>query len=82
MTQNTTRLIAWTASAPNKRVDTQASSTIKVYNGAETRMPATIRFLERVYDTTVVPVTDPKVTVDFIITLGRDAPNRQVDAVG
>ena len=70
------------ASAPNKRVDTRPTTRIEVYNGAESKMPATIKFLERVYDTTVVPVTDPTVTVDFIVTLGQDAPNRKVDAVG
>jgi hypothetical protein len=29
-----------------------------------------------------VPVTDPKVTVDFIVTLGKDAPDKVVEAVG
>ena len=45
-------------------------------------MPETVKFLERVYHATVVPVTDPGVTQDFVITLGRDAPDKQVDAVG
>ena len=71
------------ASAPNKRVKNQIASTeIIVYNGAETKMPETVTFLEKVYGTTVVPVVDPTVTVDFIITLGRNAPDEQVDALG
>ncbi len=71
------------ASAPNKKVANQLATTeIKVYNGAETAMPETVKFLEKVYGVTVVPVADPTVTVDFIITLGRDAPDKQVDALG
>jgi LCP family protein required for cell wall assembly len=71
------------ASAPNRRVANQLATTeIKVYNGAETRMPETVAFLEKVYGATVVPVVDPTVTVDFIVTLGRDAPDKQVDALG
>ncbi len=71
------------ASAPNKRIATQiATSEIRVYNGAEATMLETVAFLEEVYGATVVPVTDPTVTVDFIVTLGRNAPDNQVDAVG
>jgi hypothetical protein len=71
------------ASAPVKKVATQLATTrIEVYNGAETESPETIKFLEKVYKTTVVPVTDPSVTVDFIVTLGRNAPNKEIDAVG
>jgi LCP family protein required for cell wall assembly len=71
------------ASAPVKRVANQLATTrIEVYNGAEKDMPETIKFLEKTYKTTVVPVTDPTVTVDLIITLGRDAPDKKVDAIG
>ncbi len=71
------------ASAPVKKIATQLASTrIEVYNGAEAEMTATITFLERVYKTKVVLVTDPSVTVDMVITLGRDAPDRKIDAVG
>ncbi len=71
------------ASAPNRRVADQLATTeITVYNGAETRMPETVAFLEQVYGATVVPVVDPTVIVDFIVTLGRNAPEKQVDALG
>ena len=71
------------ASAPNKRIATTLPATrIEVYNGAEADMSETIKFLEKVYNTTVIPVTDPKVNVDLIITLGRDAPTKKIDAVG
>jgi LCP family protein required for cell wall assembly len=71
------------ASAPNKRITERLAKTrIEVYNGAETTMPETVKYLEALYGTTVVPVTDPGVTVDFIVTLGKDAPDKAVDAVG
>lgn len=70
------------ASAPNRREDEQATTRIEVYNGAQAELPETIRYLERLYDTTVVPVDEPGVTVDLVITLGRDAPDREVEAVG
>jgi hypothetical protein len=71
------------ASAPTRGSNEQLAATrIEVYNGAEADMPATIAYLERLYDTTVVPVADPGVTVDIVIRLGRDAPDREVEAVG
>ena len=71
------------ASAPNKRIaETRATTRIEVYNGAETEMPETVKFLEKLYGTTVVPVADPSVSTEFIVTLGRDAPNREVPDVG
>ena len=45
-------------------------------------MPETVKYLEDLYGATVVPVTDPGVTVDFIVTLGKDAPDKEVQAVG
>jgi LCP family protein required for cell wall assembly len=71
------------ASAPNKRIaEPLAKTRIEVYNGAEAEMSETLKYLEGLYGTTVVPVTDPGVTVDFIVTLGKDAPDKVVQAVG
>ena len=71
------------ASAPNRRLDErQANTRIEVYNGAEADMPETIKYLERVYDTTVVQVDDPSVGVDLIITLGSNAPDREIKPLG
>jgi LCP family protein required for cell wall assembly len=70
------------ASAPNQRADTTGSTKIVVYNGAEAEMPETIRYLENLFKTKVTTATDPKVTVDVIVTLGRDAPDLEVDPVG
>ena len=71
------------ASAPNKRItEPLAKTRIEVFNGAEAAMTETVKFLEKLYGVTVVPVTDPDVSVDFIVTLGKDAPDKKVDAVG
>jgi LCP family protein required for cell wall assembly len=71
------------ASAPNRGSDEQLATTrIEVFNGAEADMPDTVAYLERLYGVTVVPVTDPGVSVDFVITLGRDAPDREVEPIG
>jgi LCP family protein required for cell wall assembly len=71
------------ASAPRRSVDERPSKTdIVVYNGKETDLPETIKYLERRFDTTVTTATDPSRGVDIVITLGKDAPNLDVDAVG
>ena len=57
-------------------------TVITVYNGAEAELPETIAYLEKLYKTTVKTATDPSVNVDIIVTLGQDAPDLQVDAVG
>ena len=70
------------ASAPNRTVPANATTKIVVYNGAETGMPETIKFLEDLFKVQVTTATDPSVTVDMVITLGRDAPNLSIDAPG
>ena len=71
------------ASAPNQRPATQPATTkIVVYNGAESDLTDTIKYLENLFNVKVTTATDPKVPVDMIITLGRDAPNLSIDPVG
>ncbi len=70
------------ASAPNKRTDVIPKTTVVVYNGAETEMPETIAYLEEVLGLTVTTATDPAVTVDMIITLGKDAPSLKAPVIG
>jgi LCP family protein required for cell wall assembly len=71
------------ASAPNQHLQTELATTkIVIYNGAESQMPETIKYLEDLFNVKVTTATDPKVTVDMIITLGRNAPNLQIDPVG
>ncbi len=69
------------ASAPNKKAKTQATTTIVAYNGAETAMPATVKYLEDLYKVKVTTAVDPTATVDMVITLGRDAPSLSVNPV-
>ncbi len=70
------------ASAPNQKANQIGSTKIVVYNGAETDMPETIAYLEDLFKTKATFVDDPKVTVDMIVTLGRNAPNLAIDPVG
>jgi LCP family protein required for cell wall assembly len=66
-----------TTSAPNQKPDPTAvdGTRIIVYNGAESRLTATIAFLESTFKTKVVLKTDPAVTADVIITTSSATPN-------
>jgi len=46
-----------------------------VYNGAETRLQDTIKFLESTFNTQVILKDDPKVPVDIIITTSAQTPD-------
>jgi len=70
------------ASAPNQRAAVIARTKIVVYNGAEAEMAETIAYLEDVFKLKVTLVTDPKVSVSMIVTLGKDAPALEAPAVG
>ncbi len=70
------------ASAPNQHPSTVSTTKVVVYNGAETEMPETIKYLEDLFNVKVTTANDPKTTVDIVITLGRNAPNLSVDPVG
>ena len=45
-------------------------------------MPETIAYLEKVLGLTVTTATDPKVTADIVVTLGKDAPKLEAPVVG
>jgi polyisoprenyl-teichoic acid--peptidoglycan teichoic acid transferase len=66
-----------TVSAPATRPSQPVGATtrIVVYNGAETRMPSTVKLLQQLFNTTIVPVTDPTATVDIVITVARSTPD-------
>ncbi len=71
------------ASAPNRGTPAVAAKTkIVVYNGAEADIPATITYLEDLFKVKATAAADPAVTVDLVVTLGRDAPSLSVDAPG
>ncbi len=64
-----------TASAPTKRADgTTIQTKIRVYNGREGDLPATIALLENVFNVKATYVDDPSVTVDVIVTTGTKTP--------
>jgi polyisoprenyl-teichoic acid--peptidoglycan teichoic acid transferase len=63
------------ASAPNQKPEEQpTTTTIRIYNGAETRLPQTIAYLEKTFGVQTEAVTDPAVRVDVILTTGPDTP--------
>ncbi|HEY3164548.1 MAG TPA: LCP family protein [Candidatus Limnocylindrales bacterium] len=66
-----------TASAPTTKPDTTGLSKtrIVVYNGADTRLPETIAFLESKFKVQVVLKNDRAVSVDIIITTGSQTPS-------
>jgi LCP family protein required for cell wall assembly len=66
-----------TTSAPNQRPDPTAvtGTRIVVYNGAESRLTATIAFLESTFKTKVELKTDAAVSADVIITTSSATPN-------
>jgi LCP family protein required for cell wall assembly len=66
-----------TASAPTTKPDVGglATTRVVVYNGAETRLPQTIAFLESKLKVQVELKTDRAVSVDVIITTGSASPN-------
>ena len=65
-----------TASAPTRKPDQTGLSATKivVYNGAESRLPQTIQFLESKLKVQVETKTDPTVSVDIIVTTSRSTP--------
>jgi LCP family protein required for cell wall assembly len=66
-----------TASAPNQQADTTGLSKtrIVIYNGAEDRIPNTVKLLEQVFGVKSTTATDKKVTVDIVITTVGTTPH-------
>ena len=63
------------ASAPNQKPEeTPATTTIRIYNGAEARLKQTIAYLKATFGVTPTPVTDPAVRVDVIVVTAPDTP--------
>jgi len=65
------------ASAPSQKPDVSglATTTIRVYNGAETTAPLTIAALEGVFGTKAQVLTDPAATADIVIITGTGTPS-------
>jgi LCP family protein required for cell wall assembly len=63
------------ASAPNQRPKGGGTTTrIVAYNGADSTMQDTAKFLASTFNVTVQTATDPKVRANFIVTTSRSTP--------
>ena len=69
--------LGMTASAPpiSGGTTTLTKTRITVYNGAETRLPATIAALDGLFKVTSMPGTDASGQVDIVITIGSETPS-------
>ncbi len=65
------------ASAPRQKPEgaVPAKTVVTVYNGAETKLPETIAYLEKLFKITVKTASDPTVRTDVVIVIGRDTPD-------
>jgi LCP family protein required for cell wall assembly len=65
------------ASAPRQtpRGGVLPDSTVVVYNGAETKLAATIAYLEQLLGVTATFEDDAAIRTDVIVTIGRDTPD-------
>jgi hypothetical protein len=61
-------------STPARSAASAAGTKVVVYNGAEDRLPETIKLLEKIFKTTVTTVTDPSISADIVVTVGRSTP--------
>ncbi len=50
------------------------TTSIVVYNGAESRIPQTIAYLEKTFKVTSETATDPAIRADVVVTIGADTP--------
>jgi polyisoprenyl-teichoic acid--peptidoglycan teichoic acid transferase len=71
------------ASAPVKLAPvTPQTTTITVYNGADAKVAATVKYLAHLYGATAVSVTDPKITADIVVVVGRNAHKYAIPNAG
>ena len=71
------------ASAPTALApQTPQTTTITVYNGAESRLSATIKYLENLYHVTATMAANPSVKADIVIVIGRDGRTLAIPSVG
>jgi polyisoprenyl-teichoic acid--peptidoglycan teichoic acid transferase len=65
-----------TASAPVQKPDLKpATTSIVVYNGRETELPETVKYLEDTFGVTATMKNDPTARVDIVITTADSTPN-------
>jgi LCP family protein required for cell wall assembly len=63
------------ATAPTQPAAIVPAAQIVAYNGAASSFPVSIARLEAIFGVTVVSKTDPTVTADIVVTLGRATPD-------
>lgn len=65
------------ASAPNQRPagGVRATTRIVVYNGAGSKIPATVAYLSKLFGVKPTTANDPSVLAQVIITTGRSTPS-------
>jgi LCP family protein required for cell wall assembly len=65
------------ASAPRQKPPgaVPATTTVVAYNGAETKYPASIAYLEKTFGVVATTATDPAVRTDIIVTVGKATPD-------
>ena len=63
------------ASAPTAKPPATTTTKVVVYNGAETRLVETIKFLETTLKVQVETKADPAIRVDVVITTTRNTPD-------
>ena len=69
-----TNAIAEKPTPNQKPEETPATTTIRIYNGAEARLKQTIAYLKATFGVTPTPVTDPAIRVDVIVVTAPDTP--------
>ena len=71
------------ASAPRQKPAGQIPSdtTIVVYNGAETKMPDTIAFLEQTFGVKSTTKTDSAIRTDIVVTVGTATPQLEAPLI-
>lgn len=67
---------------PQLAVTTPAQTTITVYNGAEAKLPTTIKFLQNLYSATIVTATNPKIPADIVVVIGRNGQQLTTPSAG
>ena len=71
------------ASAPTALApQTPQHTTITVYNGAESHLSATIKYLQNLYHVTATMATSSSIKADIVIVIGRDAPTLDTPTAG
>ncbi len=59
---------------------TQTATVVTFYNGAESKLPETVRVLEAVFKVKIVTATDPSMKADVVVITGTSTPKLSAPA--